>query len=205
MTAGFFRVFGVEPRLGRVFSRDDENDPSTVVLSHAVWVGQFDGDPGIVGEDVRLGGRPHTVVGVMPSDFWSFDEADAWTPFRPDPRGADENYRLIGRLAPGWTGAQAAAELQALAVSMNAEAALRAELPQGSSDDVRLGVQSYRDLLAAASGGNRMASFRRGRRDAVDRLRQRGRVAGVSGRGSPAGAGPPVALGGGVAGCSGSS
>ena len=153
VTAGFFRVFGVEPRLGRVFSRDDENDPSTVVLSHAVWVGQFDGDPGIVGEDVRLGGRPHTVVGVMPSDFWSFDEADAWTPFRPDPRGADENYRLIGRLAPGWTGAQAAAELQALAVSMNAEAALRAELPQGSSDDVRLGVQSYRDLLAAASGG----------------------------------------------------
>ena len=158
VTAGFFRVFGVEPRLGRVFSRDDENDPSTVVLSHAVWVGQFDGDPGIVGEDVRLGGRPHTVVGVMPSDFWSFDEADAWTPFRPDPRGADENYRLIGRLAPGWTGAQAAAELQALAVSMNAEAALRAELPQGSSDDERLGVQSFRQLLTesvllSAAGG----------------------------------------------------
>ena len=94
VTAGFFRVLGVEPHLGRAFVRDDETDPSTVVLSHTVWAGHFGGDPDIVGLDVRLGGRPHAVIGVMPPDFWSYDEADAWTPFRPDPRGMDFNYQF---------------------------------------------------------------------------------------------------------------
>ena len=153
VTAGFFQVFGVAPSLGRAFSRDDESDPSMVILSHAVWVGHFDGDPSIVGADVRLGGRPHTVIGVMPSDYWSFEAADAWTPFRPDPRGADQNYRLIGRLASGWTAAQAETELQALAVSLNAEVPLSAELPDIAGDEATVGVQSHRDLLAAGSGG----------------------------------------------------
>ena len=152
VTSGFFRVFGVQPRLGRGFSRDDEAVPSTVVLSHAVWVGQFDGDPNIVGEEVRLGGRPCTVIGVMPSDFWSFEEADAWTPFRPDPGALDLNYGLVGRLASGWTAAQAEADLQALAMSMIAE--LPSATREAARDAVaRLGVQSHRDLLAAGSGG----------------------------------------------------
>ncbi|MYN67166.1 MAG: FtsX-like permease family protein [Acidobacteria bacterium] len=153
VTAGFFQVFGVEPRLGRAFSRDDETDSSTVILSHAVWVGHFEGDPGIVGAGVRLGGRPYTVIGVMPSEFWSFEEADAWTPFRPDPRGADQNYRLIGRLASGWTASQAESELQALAVSLNDELLPAAGLPAATPDEARVGVQSYRDLLVAGSGG----------------------------------------------------
>ena len=147
VTSGYFRVFGVQPRLGRVFSRDDEAAPSTVVLSHAVWVDHFDGDPNIIGADVRLGGRPHTVIGVMPFDFWSFEEADAWTPFRLDPRAGDQNYRFIGRLETGWTAPQAEAELRALAVSLNAE------LPDGVRAEERLGVQSHRDLLATEHSG----------------------------------------------------
>ena len=39
VTADYFQVFEVAPRLGRAFSRDDEVDPSTVVLSHDVWDG----------------------------------------------------------------------------------------------------------------------------------------------------------------------
>jgi len=153
VTAGYFRVFGVEPQLGRTFSRDDETEPSTVVLSHAVWVGQFDADPGVVGEDVRLGGRPHTVIGVMPPDFWSFEEAGVWTPFRPDPRDVGRNYRLVGRLAPGRTAAQAEAELQALVVSLEAETPAVAGLPDAPRRDARIGVQPYRDQLAAGNGG----------------------------------------------------
>lgn len=45
VTAGFFRVFGIAPQLGRAFVRDDEAAPSTVVLSHAVWAGHFESDP----------------------------------------------------------------------------------------------------------------------------------------------------------------
>ncbi len=147
VTAGYFRVLGVAPRLGRAFARDDEVDPDTLVLSHGVWVGHFEGDPGIVGRLVRLGGRPHTVIGVMPPDFWSFEEAEAWTPFRPDPDRGDQNYRLIGRLAPGWTPAQAEAELQALSVSLNAE------VPAEAQDDARLGVQPHHEYLTAGSRG----------------------------------------------------
>ena len=153
VTAGFFRVFGVDPRLGRTFVRDDETAPSTVVLSHAVWAGHFDGDPDIVGRAVRLGGRPHTVIGVMPAGYWSYEEADAWTPFRPDPTGLDRNYQLIGRLAPGWTAAQAGAELRALALSLRDQLPAPAELPAAAPDGPRPGVEPYRDVLAGRAGG----------------------------------------------------
>ena len=154
VTAGYFRVFGIEPQLGRSFRRDDETDPSTVVLSHAVWAGHFDSDPNIVGQLVRLGGRPHTVIGVMPAGFWSYEAADAWTSFRPDPNGMDRNYRLIGRLAPGWTATQAEAELLALAGSLRAQfPPVLAELPAVTPDGPRPGVQPYRDVLAGRSAG----------------------------------------------------
>ena len=154
VTAGFFRVFGIEPQLGRGFLREDETAPSTVVLSHAVWAGHFERDPSIVGQVVRLGGRPHTVIGVMPAHFRSYEEADAWTPFRPDPNGMDRNYRLIGRLAPGWTAAQAEAELLAMAVSLRDQLPpVLAELPPVTPDGPRPGVQPYRDVLASRSAG----------------------------------------------------
>ena len=153
VTAGYFRVLGVEPRIGRAFSREDEDDPSTVVLSHGVWAGHFGADPDILGTEVRLGGRLHTVIGVMPSEFRSFAEADAWTPFRPDPLAFDQNYELIGRLAPGWTALQAEAELQGLATSLLGD--LEADAPEGSGlpETVRVGVQPRRDVLAGASAG----------------------------------------------------
>ena len=153
VTAGYFRVLGVEPRIGRAFSREDEADPSTVVLSHGVWAGHFGADPDILGTEVRLGGRLHTVIGVMPSEFRSFAEADAWTPFRPDPLAFDLNYELIGRLAPGWTALQAEAELQGLAASLLGD--LEADAPEGSGlpDTVRVGVQPRRDVLADARAG----------------------------------------------------
>ena len=152
VTAGFFRVLGIEPSMGRSFSRDDEAGPPSVVLSHGVWTGHFGRDPNIIGAEVRLGGRLHTVIGVMPSGFRSFEEADAWTPFRPDPRGLDRNYQLIARLRMGWTVSQAEAELQALSIDLLNE--LRADVPEGVNlpDTVRVGLQPYRDVLAGASG-----------------------------------------------------
>ena len=146
VTADYFQVFEVAPRLGRAFSREDEVAPSTVVLSHDVWVGHFGGDHGIIGQVVRLGGRPHTVIGVMPSGFWSFEQADAWTPFRPDPSGGDQNYRLIGRLGAGWTPAQAQAELRAASTDLHADL-------REPRDEARLDVQSYHESVAAGTGG----------------------------------------------------
>ena len=46
----FFRVFGVQPMLGRTFTRD-ETVPGTgrvVVISHSYWQSRFGGDPGVL-------------------------------------------------------------------------------------------------------------------------------------------------------------
>ena len=152
VSAGYFQVLGVEPQLGRVFSRDDEVGPPTVVLSHALWVAGFQADPDVVGTDARLGGRTHTVIGVMPANFWSFEEADAWTPFRPDPRGVGQNYTLIGRLSPASSTATADAELQALANSLGADSLDSATLPGMPREPIRLATRPYRNLLATGAG-----------------------------------------------------
>ena len=151
VSAGYFEVLGVEPQLGRVFSRDDENGWPTVVLSHTLWVANFQANPHVIGADLRLGGRTHTVIGVMPPEFWSFEEADLWTPFHPDPGGAGQNYRLIGRLAPASTAAQADAELQALSITLDAESTFGSALPNLPRQPVRLGTRPYRDLLSAGT------------------------------------------------------
>lgn len=56
-----------------------------MILSHGLWVRHFGGSVTALGEAVRLGGQPYTVIGVIPPDFQSFPPVDAWTPFRPDP------------------------------------------------------------------------------------------------------------------------
>ena len=63
-----------------------------------------------------------------------------------------QNYQLIGRLAPGWTAAQAEAELRALAVSLHDQLPALAELPAVTPDGPRPGVRPYRDVLAGRSG-----------------------------------------------------
>ena len=92
--AAFWRVFGVQPLLGRTYdARDDQpNMPQTLVLSYSGWKKLFGGDPGVVNRQITLDGRAATIVGVMPQgfdvpsgmDMWhcaQFDRAD-WTKYR---------------------------------------------------------------------------------------------------------------------------
>ena len=65
----------------------------------------------------------------------------------------DANYRLIGRLAPGWTAAQAEAELEALAVSLRDQLPVLAGSTGAAPGDSRPSVEPYRDALTARSGG----------------------------------------------------
>jgi putative ABC transport system permease protein len=66
-----FRVLGVEPLAGRVFTREENQFGShrVVVLGYGLWQSQFAGDPALVGQNVTLNGASFTVVGVMPPDF----------------------------------------------------------------------------------------------------------------------------------------
>jgi predicted permease len=71
VTAGLLDVTGVRPILGRAFTPNDNAPaaPPTAILSYATWRDQFRADSGVLGKDVRVNGRPHTIVGVMPEAF----------------------------------------------------------------------------------------------------------------------------------------
>ncbi len=100
--AGFFKVLGIAPRLGREFepAEDVPNGPPVVILSHQVWQSAFAGDTNVLGRSVLLRGEPWTVVGVMPEGFRSTVPAGVWTPLRPSTagEGSGTNYRILFRL-----------------------------------------------------------------------------------------------------------
>jgi putative ABC transport system permease protein len=75
-----FHLLGVAPALGRSFAPDEAGPgrEQVIVLTHHLW-NRLGADPGIVGTDVRLQGRPFTVIGVLPPDF-SFVRNDAAAP-----------------------------------------------------------------------------------------------------------------------------
>jgi predicted permease len=119
VSAGYFRVLGVPPAMGREFTREEDRvgGPTVTVLSDRLWRSVFDGDPSVLGRTVLLKGEPHEVIGIMPPSFRSSVDADLWTPIRPNTNGegASPNYGIIARLKDGATWPQAAAEAAVVA------------------------------------------------------------------------------------------
>jgi putative ABC transport system permease protein len=81
VSAGAWSLLGMQPQLGRTFTREEDQPNATpvVVLSHATWQNRFAGAPDILGRVIQLDGVAHTVVGVMPRNF-KFWAGDVWTP-----------------------------------------------------------------------------------------------------------------------------
>ena len=71
VSVNFFRVFGVQPQLGRAFTSEEETtgNERVIVLSDAYWRRRFAADPTIVGRQLSLNGWQYTVVGVMARRF----------------------------------------------------------------------------------------------------------------------------------------
>jgi putative ABC transport system permease protein len=141
VTVDLFDLLGVTPLLGRGFRISDgiplpavgpDSIPptNTIILSHRYWQSHFGGDPSLVGRTIEINNWPAEVVGIMPADFTLLAPADvlrappqdAWLPVRWDISGRMQpNVRLIGRLRPGVTLAQAQAEIDAIASRQRAE------------------------------------------------------------------------------------
>lgn len=72
VTGNYFSLLGIEAAMGRLLTDEDHvalGAHPVVVLSHDDWVGRFGSDPSVVGREVRLGGRPYTIIGVTPEEF----------------------------------------------------------------------------------------------------------------------------------------
>ena len=119
----FFDVFGVAPLLGRTFvsGEDQPGKNDVVVLSFEVWRENFGSRRDVIGESVKLGGHPYTVIGVMPAGFrYPISDRNAvYTPLNPtrkEMRESRGNHWLptVARLKPGVTAQQAEADMATL-------------------------------------------------------------------------------------------
>lgn len=75
VTWQFFSVLGITPLHGRDFTTADSalSAPRTVMLGHAFWRHRLGGDPGIVGQTIRLDGHEYHVIGVLPPTDGPFE------------------------------------------------------------------------------------------------------------------------------------
>ncbi len=127
VTEDFFKITGVSPILGRDFTADD-NKPGAervIILGNEIWKRDFNGDPDIVGQSVRVNSKPATIIGVMPPNYKFPNLEQLWMPlynqFPPIPRGQlvigpnNAAPAVMGRLKPGVTLDQANAEFITIA------------------------------------------------------------------------------------------
>ncbi|MEJ2185504.1 MAG: ABC transporter permease [Gemmatimonadota bacterium] len=131
VTGDFFDVLGVTPELGRGLRPEEtwQGTEPVVVLSHSAWQRRFGGDPGVIGRTIVLNGRSYRVVGVMPAGFsFPYDHMDAWVPTYWDPANRAQVWfrrahwlRVVARLRPEATFADADAQLQAVVKRLQTE------------------------------------------------------------------------------------
>lgn len=146
-TPSLFTTLGVKAAFGRVFENEHAvpGQDKVAVLSWDLWRNRYNGDPGIVGRDIRLNGEPYRVLGVMPDGFgFPSRQLQLLVPFAFTPEQMSDNERgneysdSIGRLKPGATIQRLDAEMDTI-VARNADrlAALGDERASGFAEFLR--------------------------------------------------------------------
>jgi putative ABC transport system permease protein len=121
VSASYFDILGIGPSLGRAFAPDEDQPgkDQVVILSGRIWKSRFGSDPHVIGKTITLDGRPCTIIGVMPPQS-EFDRGwqEIWLPLAFGPDDMTRNFhwmRVIARLKPGVTMAQAQADMDGIA------------------------------------------------------------------------------------------
>lgn len=133
VSAGFFRVLGVNPKLGRGFLANEDQPAhhhQVILLSDRYWKSRFHADKNVVRRTLRLDGRPYTVIGVLPAGEPWLDAASMFVTRLYSLQGNRGSFELsvIARLKPGVTTQAASADLQ------NACRSLAEQYPQFDKD-----------------------------------------------------------------------
>jgi putative ABC transport system permease protein len=137
VSAEFFDVLGIKPKIGRAFARDDEQGGGgpggfKVIISYDFWQKHFGGDTNVLGRTIILDQRQHTVIGVMPAgfqfpiqndpiDFYVTIAEDAANPDGSKPmtqQRGNHSVQAVARMKPGVTIAQAQADFAAIAAAL---------------------------------------------------------------------------------------
>jgi predicted permease len=127
VSADFFSTFEVQPKLGRVFSPDEDQPGknNVLILSYPFWQSHFGSDPKVIGQTVALDGQQYTIVGVMGPEFRRPGFAQIWTPLAMTPKEravrGEHHYMVIARLKNGVDRKQAQAELDTISHALEQE------------------------------------------------------------------------------------
>ncbi|SPE34951.1 conserved membrane hypothetical protein [Candidatus Sulfopaludibacter sp. SbA6] len=130
VSGNYFPLLGVRPAIGRLFTADDDlhvNAHPFAVLSYAYWKTRFAGDPGIIGQTIRINNYPLAIVGIAQAGFDGVEPglpAEVFVPMAMTPavrpgfnQMFDRRMRWVnvyGRLKPGMSISRAQAGLQPL-------------------------------------------------------------------------------------------
>jgi putative ABC transport system permease protein len=120
VSGNFFRTFGVQPWIGRLFTDDDDQEGAepVAVMSYRIWHDKYGSDPSVVGAGYQINGHAFTVIGVAAPGFFGAKLAgwgmpDLWLPLssellldgapgKPRLKMPSANFLdLIGRVRPG--------------------------------------------------------------------------------------------------------
>jgi predicted permease len=167
VTGEMFPILGIVPVRGRLFTADDDRPGcgiSGAVISYGLWQSEFGGKDSVIGSKIVVYGHPTDVIGVTPPGFFGLEVGKefeialpactypAYIPgdgilVRPDVSW----LQVMGRLKPGWSLQQAAAQLAAASPGI-----FEATAPSGYNTSVLDTYRSFR--LTAYPGRNGISS-----------------------------------------------
>lgn len=151
MSAEFPAMLGDQPFLGRTFGPNDEaaGHAPAVVLAFSAWQRYFGGARDVLGQPVTLDGRPHIVIGVMPSTFAFPDRiTDVWMPFVSEPQaGVSRRFFVYGEIADGVPFQAAVTEVSGLLQELKGFATVEDYVAAG--EPLPFGLVGLRETLVA--------------------------------------------------------
>jgi predicted permease len=153
VSSDFFHVLGVNPALGRSFTRSEEQAGNrSVIISHGLWQTALGASPAAIGQTIHLSEETYTVVGVMSASFQFPNAPDAQVWITPaltqegkEPSGRQRGWNqleVIGRLAPGVSIQQARVEMDTI------QRSLAAQYPEDDKTETAVSVKpELQDLV----------------------------------------------------------
>jgi putative ABC transport system permease protein len=157
----FFAVLNVQAARGRTFS-DEEGQfgqDQVVIIKQSLWERRYAADPNLVGRQIMVDGKAHTVVGILPREFnFPVNGSELWVPLAFDPKEQSSRgnhyLEVIGRLKPGITRAQAQGEVDSILQKAQREFpetnSGRSGFVEGLNESYTRGSRVYLNVLMGA-------------------------------------------------------
>jgi putative ABC transport system permease protein len=121
VSPSFFSALSVSPSRGRTFSAEEGQvgREQVALIKQSLWERRYGSDPNILGRQIMVDGKSHTVIGVLPPEFkFPLNGSEIWTPLAFDAKEAGNRgnhyLQVLGLLKPGTTKAQGQAEMEAI-------------------------------------------------------------------------------------------